>query len=142
MMGPDQGKLFVGGITRETNEDTLKGHFSKYGSVLSTVVARDKNTKLPRGFGFVLFSEPASADDALHQTHVIFGRTVDVKKAIPRSEQQHQHSNSSQVESGGWNQDCCHDDSNNQFRTRKIFVGGLSASLTEGEFRNFFLQVW
>ncbi|GLT62958.1 hypothetical protein SLA2020_355580 [Shorea laevis] len=144
-MDSDQGKLFVGGISRETSEDTLKGHFSKFGTVLSSVVARDRITKSPRGFGFVLFSEPSSADKALQDTHVILGRTVEVKKAIPRSEQhqnqqqqQQQHPNPSQERSGGLNQNCRNDDSKNQLRTKKIFVGGLSASLTEDEFRNYF----
>ncbi|GKV20025.1 hypothetical protein SLE2022_324230 [Rubroshorea leprosula] len=137
-MESDQGKLFVGGISRETSEDTLKGHFSKYGAVVSSVVARDKNTKSPRGFGFVLFSEPSSADKALQDTHVILGRTVEVKKAIPRSEQhqnQPQHHNPSQER---MSQNCSNDDSRKQFRTKKIFVGGLSSSLTEDEFRSYF----
>lgn len=78
-MESDQGKLFVGGISRETTEATLKDHFSKYGNVVNSVVAKDRNTKIPRGFGFVLFSEPFSADKALQDTHVILGRTVSSK---------------------------------------------------------------
>ena len=78
-MESDQGKLFVGGISRETTEGTLKDHFSKYGNFVSSVVAKDRNTKSPRGFGFVLFSEPSSADKALQDTHVILGRTVSSK---------------------------------------------------------------
>lgn len=78
-MDSDQGKLFVGGISRETTEAILKDHFSRYGNVMSSVVAKDRNTKTPRGFGFVLFSEPSSADKALQDTHVILGRTVSSK---------------------------------------------------------------
>ncbi|KAH1057731.1 hypothetical protein J1N35_035796 [Gossypium stocksii] len=139
-MESDQAKLFVGGISRETSEAILSDHFSKYGNVVSSVVAKDKNTKSPRGFGFVLFSEPSSADKALQATHVILGRTVEVKKAIPRSEQnqiqrpQHHNSNEQPSRNGGSEPV----DSNNHFRTKKIFVGGLSASLTEEEFKNYF----
>lgn len=147
-MESDQGKLFVGGISRETTEATLKDHFSKYGNVVNSVVAKDRNTKIPRGFGFVLFSEPFSADKALQDTHVILGRTVEVKKAIPRSEQhqnqQQQHPNQypNQQQINGFSRfsrngsDAA--DNNTQFRTKKIFVGGLSASLTEEEFKNYF----
>lgn len=127
MTESDKAKLFVGGISRETNEAILTDHFSKYGSVSSTVVARDRITKIPRGFGFVLFSEPSSADEALKETHVILGRTVEVKKAIPRSEQR-------QERNGVWSNDV----SKIQFTTKKIFVGGLSAELTEVEFRSYF----
>ncbi|XVF36461.1 hypothetical protein REPUB_Repub19eG0060700 [Reevesia pubescens] len=145
-MESDKGKLFVGGISRETSEAILKDHFSKYGNVVSSVVAKDRNTKAPRGFGFVLFSEPSSADKALQDTHVVLGRTVEVKKAIPRSEQhqnqqqqQQPHHNSNQQWNSGFGRngnDAA--DSNNHFRTKKIFVGGLSASLTEEEFKNYF----
>lgn len=75
-MDRDQAKLFVGGISRDTSEDTLKDHFDKYGAVMGSVVAKDKTTKNPRGFGFVWFSDPSSADKALTDTHVIGGRTV------------------------------------------------------------------
>ncbi|XP_022768606.1 RNA-binding protein 1-like [Durio zibethinus] len=146
-MESDQGKLFVGGISRETSELILNDHFSKYGTVFSSVIARDRNTKIPRGFGFVLFSEPSSADKALQDTHVILGRTVEVKKAIPRSEQpqnqqqrQQLHHNPNQQWNSGYSRNGSDAaDSNNHFRTtKKIFVGGLSASLTEEEFKNYF----
>lgn len=75
-MDRDQAKLFVGGISRETSEATLKDHFDKYGSVLGSVVAIDRSTKNPRGFGFVWFSDPSSAVKALTDKHVIGGRTV------------------------------------------------------------------
>lgn len=75
-MDTDQAKLFVGGISRETSEDTLKDHFSKYGTVLGSVIAKDRVTKNPRGFGFVWFSDPSPADKALNDSHVILGRTV------------------------------------------------------------------
>lgn len=75
-MESDQSKLFVGGISRETTDDALKQHFSNYGTVLGSVVAREKTTKTPRGFGFVWFSDPSTADRALKATHVILGRTV------------------------------------------------------------------
>ncbi|KAE8690381.1 Growth-regulating factor 1 [Hibiscus syriacus] len=71
-MESDKGKLFVGGISRETTEATLNDHFSKYGTVLSSVVAKDRNTKIPRTSVQSSFA------------------SVEVKKAIPRSEQQQQ----------------------------------------------------
>ncbi|CAB4266158.1 unnamed protein product [Prunus armeniaca] len=134
-MDSDQAKLFVGGISRETSEETLKYHFRSYGTVVGSVIAKDRSTNHPRGFGFVWFSDSSSVDKALEDPHVILGRTVDVKKAFPRSEQlrnQHQSTWSSRSSSRSF------ENSHNQFRTRKIFVGGLSASLTEEGFKDYF----
>lgn len=75
-MENDRAKLFVGGISRETSEDSLKEYFGKYGTVLESVIAKDRITKSPRGFGFVWFSDASSVDKALNDSHVILGRTV------------------------------------------------------------------
>lgn len=136
-MDSDRAKLFVGGISRETTEDVLKHHFAKYGVVLDSTISVDRTTRSPRGFGFVTFSDLSAADKALHDTHVILGRMVEVKKAIPRSEQQ-QHQNNLQYRGGGnysSSNDCSSD---NNVRTKKIFVGGLPAGISEEEFKGYF----
>ncbi|KAK7410102.1 hypothetical protein VNO78_00626 [Psophocarpus tetragonolobus] len=136
-MDSDRAKLFVGGISRDTTEDVLKVHFAKYGVVSDSTVSLDRTTRSPRGFGFVTFSDLSAADKALQDTHVILGRTVEVKKAIPRSEY-HQHQNQFQIRGGGSynaSNDCSSD---NNVRTKKIFVGGLPAGISEGEFKNYF----
>lgn len=134
-MDSDEAKLFVGGISRVTSEDTLKKHFEKYGTVLGSLIAKDRITKNPRGFGFVWFSDSSAADKALQDSHVILGKTVEVKKAIPRSEH-HQHQN--QLQNRALPKSSGSDNGDNQCRTKKIFVGGLSAGLTEAEFKNYF----
>jgi len=75
-MDSDKAKLFVGGISRETTEDTLKHHFTKYGDVLHSTISFDRTTRIPRGFGFVTFSDISSAHNALQDTHLILGRKV------------------------------------------------------------------
>ncbi|KAL1344936.1 hypothetical protein HN51_018730 [Arachis hypogaea] len=135
-MDSDKAKLFVGGISRDTTEHVLRDHFARYGVVLDCTISLDRTTRIPRGFGFVTFSDLAAADKALQDTHVILGRTVEVKKAIPRSEQQHQHQN--QVQNRGASNYSCNDCSSDNIRTKKIFVGGLSAGISEEEFRKYF----
>ncbi|KAF3659854.1 RNA-binding protein 1 [Capsicum chacoense] len=131
----DKNKLFCGGIPRDTSDEMLKEHFSKYGSVVSCVIAKDRETGRPRGFAFVTFSDSSAVDLALQDAHEILGRMVDVKKAIPRSEQ-HQHQ---QQNSRGLNRNITTNGrSNVQFRTKKIFVGGLSANLTQEDFKSYF----
>lgn len=73
----EQCKLFVGGVSWVTTEEILKEHFSKYGTVASTVIARDRNTGSPRGFAFVSFTDSSAVAKALEEeTHNILGRTV------------------------------------------------------------------
>lgn len=75
-MDSDQGKLFIGGISWETSDDKLKEYFGQYGEVSQTVVMKDKITGRPRGFGFVVFSDPEVLDRVLQDKHNIDGRTV------------------------------------------------------------------
>ena len=75
-MDSDQGKLLIGGISWETNEDRLKDYFGNYGEVLQTVIMRDKISGKHRGFGFVVFADPSVLDRVLQDKHVLDGRTV------------------------------------------------------------------
>ncbi|KAJ1423490.1 RNA-binding domain superfamily [Sesbania bispinosa] len=61
-------------------------------------------------------------------------RQVEVKKAIPRSEQQHQN----QLQNRGGSNYSSYDCSSDQIRTKKIFVGGLPAGISEEEFKKYF----
>lgn len=76
LMDSDRSKLFVGGFSMETTEATLNDHFGKYGTVSGSAVNKDRLTNHSRGFGFVWFSDPSSADKALEDAHVILGRKV------------------------------------------------------------------
>lgn len=130
MVDCDKGKLFVGGISFETTEETLKEYFSKYGDVQEALICKDRATGNARGFGFVLFSDPSLVDRALQDKHVILSRTVEVKKAIPRGGYPHkQHTNARDSSRGG---------NYSQYSTKKIFVGGLPASVTEEDFKVYF----
>ncbi|GFY81717.1 RNA-binding (RRM/RBD/RNP motifs) family protein [Actinidia rufa] len=130
-MDSDQGKLFIGGISWETNEDRLKDYFGNYGEVMQTVIMRDKISGKPRGFGFVVFADPSVLDRVLQDKHVLDGRTVEAKRALSREEQQTSSrtgntNNARNFGSGG------------NYRTKKIFVGGLPPTLSEEEFRQYF----
>jgi len=75
-MDSDQGKLFIGGISWETTEEKLRDHFQAYGEVVEIVVMKDRATGRGRGFGFVVFADPAVADGVVTEKHTIDGRTV------------------------------------------------------------------
>ncbi|WOL12935.1 heterogeneous nuclear ribonucleoprotein 1 [Canna indica] len=132
-MDSDEGKLFIGGISWETSEDKLKDHFASYGEVLDAIVMRDKATGRPRGFGFVVFSDPSVLDRVLQDKHTIDGRTVEAKRALSREEQQTsaRSGNPTVGRPGGAGPGA-------NVRTKKIFVGGLPPTLTEEGFRQYF----
>lgn len=125
-MDSDEGKLFVGGIGWDTTEEKLKEHFEKYGQVKEAVIMRDKLTRRPRGFGFVVFDDPSNVDSVIHDRHSIDGRTVEAKRALSREEQRTSQTPGRSIGGAG------------TYKTKKIFVGGLPTALTEEEFREYF----
>lgn len=46
-------KVFVGGLAWETQSETLRRHFDRFGGILEAVVIADKNTGRSKGYGFV-----------------------------------------------------------------------------------------
>jgi RNA-binding protein Musashi len=66
------------------SEDTLRLHFSQYGSVEATEVMKDRVSGKSRGFGFVTFVDPACAAAALQMEHTIDGRRCEAKVALPK----------------------------------------------------------
>ncbi|XP_032483649.1 cold-inducible RNA-binding protein isoform X2 [Phocoena sinus] len=92
-MASDEGKLFVGGLSFDTNEQSLEQVFSKYGQIsegeagarlvaewgcsrgglgadrgplpCTVVVVKDRETQRSRGFGFVTFENIDDAKDAM-----------------------------------------------------------------------------
>ncbi|CAA7025132.1 unnamed protein product [Microthlaspi erraticum] len=132
-MESDQGKLFIGGISWDTDENLLREYFSNFGEVLQVTVMREKATGRPRGFGFVAFSDPAVIDRVLQDKHHIDNRDVDVKRAMSREEQ------SPAGRSGNFNASRNFDSGGGaNVRTKKIFVGGLPPALTSDDFRAYF----
>lgn len=83
--GLDQGKIFVGGLSWQTTEESLRFHFEQYGPVVSVDVMRDRVTGDPRGFAFVVFRDAATVDLVMEEDkHEINHKVVDVKRAQAR----------------------------------------------------------
>ncbi len=78
-------KLFVGGLSYETTEATLKETFSKAGTVESATVITDKISGRSKGFGFVEMSSEEEAQKAVEMFNgkEIDGRNVTVNEARP-----------------------------------------------------------
>ena len=56
------GKIFVGGLSRETTTSGLREYFERFGDISDCVVMKDRATGLPRGFGFVTYASQIIAD--------------------------------------------------------------------------------
>ncbi|KAH0467945.1 hypothetical protein IEQ34_002978 [Dendrobium chrysotoxum] len=82
-------KLFVGGLSFYTSEDTLTEAFSKFGQVVEAKIVMDRVSDRPKGFGFVTFASEDDAQNALERMNgkVLNGRVifVDIAKAKPTS---------------------------------------------------------
>ena len=76
-------KLFVGGLSWNTNDDSLREAFAQFGTVTDSKVITDRETGRSRGFGFVTFSEEAEAKAARAQMdgNQLDGRTIRVDEA-------------------------------------------------------------
>ncbi|KAL3327055.1 hypothetical protein AABB24_037641 [Solanum stoloniferum] len=80
-------KLFVGGISWNTNDNSLQEAFSKYGEVVEARIIYDRESGRSRGFGFVTFnsSEDASAAIQALDGQELDGRTIRVNVANDRT---------------------------------------------------------
>ncbi|MED6112754.1 hypothetical protein PIB30_064481 [Stylosanthes scabra] len=115
--GASPGKIFIGGLAKDTTLDTFVEYFEKYGEIMDSVIMKDRHTGKPRGFGFITYADPSVVDQVIQENHVINGKQVEIKRTIPKG--------SSQA---------------TDFKTKKIFVGGIPTSVTEDEFKSFFMK--
>jgi RNA recognition motif-containing protein len=78
-------KLYVGGLSYDTTEATLKETFAGAGTVESATIIIDKMTNRSKGFGFVEMSTDEEAQKAIEMFDgkELDGRTVKVNEAKP-----------------------------------------------------------
>uniref|UniRef100_A0ABM5EU59 Heterogeneous nuclear ribonucleoprotein A3 isoform X2 n=1 Tax=Pogona vitticeps TaxID=103695 RepID=A0ABM5EU59_9SAUR len=111
-------KLFIGGLSFETTDDSLREHFEKWGTLTDCVVMRDPQTKRSRGFGFVTYSCVEEVDASMAaRPHKVDGRVVEPKRAVSREDS---------VKPGA------------HLTVKKIFVGGIKEDTEEYHLRDYF----
>merc|ERR1719221_222351 len=114
----DPGKMFVGGLSWQTTPESVREYFSQFGDVAEVMVMKDPATRRSRGFGFITFSNPGSVNKVLaYPAHQLDGKLIEPKVAVPRK------TNPKLV-----------------MRTKKIFVGGLSATTSLEDVKAYFEQ--
>ncbi|KAL2904559.1 Heterogeneous nuclear ribonucleoprotein 1 [Bienertia sinuspersici] len=113
--GASPGKIFIGGLARETTSAQFVKHFGKYGEITDSVIMKDRRTGQPRGFGFITYADPCVVDTIIQETHILNGKQVEIKRTIPKGAV-----------------------GSKDFKTKKIFVGGIPTSVNEDELNDFF----
>jgi len=77
-----QNKLYVGGLSYDTNNGGLEKAFASFGQIEEAKVIMDRETGRSRGFGFVTFASEADAQKALAMNGTqLDGRTLKVNIA-------------------------------------------------------------
>ncbi len=78
-------KLYVGGLSYDTNEATLKEFFSAAGTVETATIIIDRMTNRSKGFGFVEMSTDEEAQKAIEMFDgkELDGRNLTVNIAKP-----------------------------------------------------------
>lgn len=80
-------KLYVGNLPYNISDDQLQAMFAKFGTPDSARVITDRDTGQSKGFGFVEFSNPDQAKEALTLNGTEFGgRALRVNEARPKNE--------------------------------------------------------
>jgi RNA recognition motif-containing protein len=80
--------IYVGNLSYDTTEDTLRTLFGEYGEVESARVITDRYTGRSKGFAFVEMSAEDAAREAIDALNgkSVDGREIRVDKAKPRTE--------------------------------------------------------
>ena len=80
-------KLYVGGLSWNTTDESLGAAFAQAGNVISAVVIKDKYSGRSKGFGSVELEEAeANAAVEMWNGKELDGRTVTVNEARPMTD--------------------------------------------------------
>ena len=81
-------KIYVGNMPYAMTEDELRNVFEAYGTVASASLAMDRETRRPRGFGFVEMPEAAEANAAISALNGTEqgGRKLVINEARPKED--------------------------------------------------------
>jgi len=76
-------KIYVGNLSYNTNEDSLRNLFQAYGTVVSAKIISDRDSGMSKGFGFVEMNSDDEASAAIAGTNGadLDGRQIRVNEA-------------------------------------------------------------
>ena len=82
--------IYVGNLSYEVTEDDLKQMFEEYGSIVKTIIIKDRETGRSKGFGFVEMNEQEDGKKAIQELDgtPVKDRNIKVNEARPRKERE------------------------------------------------------
>mmetsp|Transcript_19820 Transcript_19820/g.32273 ORF Transcript_19820/g.32273 Transcript_19820/m.32273 type:complete len:138 (+) Transcript_19820:75-488(+) len=80
-------KCYVGNLSYDTDDYSLREYFKRFGEVVDARVMTERDSGRSRGFGFVTFADAAGMDEANNRANEseLDGRTIRVNSAQPKS---------------------------------------------------------
>jgi RNA recognition motif-containing protein len=84
-----ESKLYVGNLSYDTTEDSLRTLFAKAGTVVSIDIIKDRDTGRMKGFAFVTMNTEEEAQNAIKTLNekTLDNRAIKVNIAKPREDQ-------------------------------------------------------
>jgi len=98
-----QKKLFVGGLSYNTDVEEIRELFAQAGEVISANIIKDKFTNQSRGFGFVEMATEEQAADAIKRFNgaSLGGRNLVVNESRPQEKKSFGGGNAGRGDFGG-----------------------------------------
>ncbi len=83
-----ESRLFVGNLSYNVSEEDVRELFSQAGELKDVTLVVDRDTRRPKGFGFVEYTNQADAEKAIQMFNdqELDGRRLNVSMARPREE--------------------------------------------------------
>lgn len=125
----DRFSYFIGGLHPEVTREELEQYLSGFVPVEEIDIKMDVSTGKNRGYAFISVRAPFSGDAFINAKHIIRDRQVDVRELSckPSAERQPERSLERRMSSSSANR-------------HKIFIGGITSSITEEVLQQHFAQ--
>ena len=81
-------QIYVGNMSYQTTEETIKSLFEQYGEVQRVTMIKDRETQRPKGFGFISMDDDAAGKKAIEELDQkeFEGRTLKINEAKPKED--------------------------------------------------------
>ena len=83
-----ESKLYVGNLSYETTEESLRTMFGKAGTVVTVDMIKDRDSGRPKGFAFITMTNQEEAEGAIKMLNekMLDDRAIRVNIAKPRED--------------------------------------------------------
>jgi RNA recognition motif-containing protein len=94
--GKEKMQIYVGNMSYQTTEESLRALFAQYGEVSSVKIITDRETGRAKGFGFIGMEDNSAGQSAIEELNgtEFEGRTLKINEAKPREERPKRNFNS------------------------------------------------